>query len=52
MEEYMIPVVIEAFLECNMAVLRAVTEEQAARAVFASAREREVQGHYWSGARD
>lgn len=47
MEEYMIPVFVEAFMKPNMALLQSVTEEQAARVVFASAREREVQGHYW-----
>lgn len=47
MEEYMIPVVVEAFMKPNMALLQSVTEENAARVVFASTREREVTGHYW-----
>lgn len=47
LEEYMIPLVTEAFLRADMPVLQSVTEELAARVIFASARERTVQGHYW-----
>jgi len=47
MEEYMIPIIIEAYLKPDMPLLRAVTEANATRYIFASYKERESQGHYW-----
>jgi len=47
MEEYMIPLVIEAYLKGDMVVLSTVMEEKAHGGAFSSCREREVLGHYW-----